>query len=170
MNVKAQEYAVFHKPYSEHFVETDKVLIFFKQGRHKGRVHMKYCINCGRALADYCNYCYICGAAQPQNTWACSGAPSTCTALVPVCTKPSVPARLKGQIPILVWSLILVPLLNIVGTPLAAAAAILCVIADSAGGEEGYKKLDTALYLCIIATVFDAAFPLFAVLKAFVFH
>lgn len=83
--------------------------------------------------------------------------------LVPVYGLP-LPRRKKGVIPYLVWSLILVPFVNIIGTPLAVAAAMLCLAAGSDNEPDSEGKLGKAAVLCIIATVIDIATLVFLAL------
>jgi hypothetical protein len=132
-------------------------------------IFMKYCIRCGRALHDNDRICGGCGMNQPfvppqqfYNRPSVNRPPVyhppvrnvPCYALVPV-YHPPVPRHKKGVIPLLVWSLILVPFFNIIGTPLAVVAAMLCLSADADQNENTDRKLYTAATLCIIATIVD---------------
>jgi hypothetical protein len=78
----------------------------------------------------------------------------TSRALVPVYGLP-LPRRKKGVTPYLVWSLILVPFVNIIGSPLAVAAAMFCLAAGSDNEPDSDGKLGKAAVLCVIATVVD---------------
>ncbi|HEX2937799.1 MAG TPA: hypothetical protein VHO66_02665 [Ruminiclostridium sp.] len=137
---------------------------------------MKYCIKCGAALNDFSNFCVCCGAPQQfGNGFNNTNAAAIPYGAVPVQTKivnckPEKLKRLKGQLPILIWSLILAPLLNPVGTTLAVIAAIFCLQADAMEGESGLKKLDKALYMCIIATVIDVAVIVFLIIESILYH
>lgn len=111
---------------------------------------MKYCIRCGTALDDSSRFCMNCGIEQPL--------PEICVrpAASAECATAIVPPRIKGQLPILIWSLILIPIFNPIGTVLGTIASLLCLIADTEKNQEnGFRKIDTALYMCIVGTVFD---------------
>jgi len=121
---------------------------------------MKYCIRCGTALDDSSRFCSNCGLKQPLMETCCRPAASGALEIAPVApqaqSKPTAPPRIKGQLPILIWSLILIPVFNPIGTVLGAIASLLCLIADTEKDlDSGFDKIDTALYMCIIATVFD---------------
>jgi hypothetical protein len=141
---------------------------------------MKYCVRCGRALNVGDQICGGCGMRQPYVEPAlldnrpvtpcfpaapCPPMPAVTTyALVPVYNRPLLPRHKKGVIPYIVWSLILVPIFNIIGTPLAVIAAMLTLSADAAYDiAESERKLDKAAALCIIATVVDVATLIFLI-------
>lgn len=125
-------------------------------------IFMKICVRCRRTLNDYDHICPSCGTFQPPvpqqfNNQSPAYAPvpnAPVYAPAPV-YRPRAPRRLKGAIPLLVWSLLLVLFFNIVGTPLGVVGAILCVTADADRDEKSGGKLKTATVLCIVATVID---------------
>ena len=145
---------------------------------------MKFCVRCGRALNVRDQFCNGCGMQQPfvppelldSRILSASypmmpAAPSY--ALVPVYGAPKMRRHKKGVIPFLVWSLILVPFFNIIGTPLAVIAAMLCLAADSQDNSDDNdnaysdSKLEKAAVLCIIATVIDVITLIFLSVSAF---
>ena len=77
-----------------------------------------------------------------------------CTAMVPVYYRP-LPRHKKGVIPFLIWSILLIPFFNPIGTPLGIISAFLCLRADADEGENSERSLSAAAVLCIIATVLD---------------
>jgi hypothetical protein len=130
---------------------------------------MKYCVRCGRPLDTCATQCGGCGLRQPfvppelldRRYPPPPGAPNpppppavTCTALVPVYYKP-LPRHKKGVVPFLIWSILLIPFFNPVGTPLGIISAFLCLAADANRDEKNDRKLSAAAILCIVATVID---------------
>lgn len=149
---------------------------------------MKYCVRCGRPLDIDDEVCSGCGMKQPyvdpsllENTQhecvaECSNAqipssvPSaspTTFALVPVYNRPMLPSHKKGVIPYLVWSLLLLPFCNIIGTPFAVAAAFFVLAADAGEYSDCERRLNKASLLCIIATVINAATLIFLIFSTF---
>lgn len=114
---------------------------------------MKYCTRCGRELFDDARFCSYCGLPQPERPTP------TVTALVPVSqpydAAPSVPRHKSGIVLLLVWSLMLVPFFNPLGTPLAVAAALLCLAFDAAPPRQGDSRRLLAVLFCAFATAAD---------------
>ncbi len=118
---------------------------------------MKYCMGCGAKLEETDRFCPVCGMKQ----WVSAGA---------------VRAQADGVAdldiprpgPLMVWGVVLFFLLNPVGTPLAAAALLLTVIAHSGGPRAG-AQLRVAHSLCVVGGAADlitaAAFLLGALVR-----
>jgi hypothetical protein len=152
-------------------------LLFSRLGGRLGFI-MKYCVRCGRALNVGDQFCNGCGMQQPfvppelldNRTVAVQHPPMPTAptyALVPVYGATSLPRHKKGVIPFLVWSLILVPFFNIIGTPFAVVAAMFCLAADADDGADSDIKLEKAAVLCIIATVVDVITLIFLSVSTF---
>lgn len=147
---------------------------------------MKYCIRCGRRLADHENFCTGCGLKQPvvppevlnaspavqpeieavQRLYA---PPVAVTALVPV-VPAAVQDELPSAVPSLIWSLILVVFYNPIGMPLAFISALFSVIANAEQNIFKRKRhLFLALVLCTAATIVDIVTLIFLIVAAIPF-
>lgn len=110
---------------------------------------MQNCPHCGAPLRPAQRYCAVCGvllraAAQPV--------PATEAVPVP-------PAAQPGGAPgaLFIWSLILVFLLNPVGAPLGALAALCCCAAHAQDGVPSPRAARLARGLCVTGSVCTAA-------------
>jgi uncharacterized membrane protein YvbJ len=106
---------------------------------------MKFCVKCGQQLEDLEAVCKNCGLVQPYFP------PD-----MPAATKRDISSR-SGATLYLVWSIILIFLLNPVGTPLGIISTFFAASANSQDSdEEAQKKLRVSKILCITATCADA--------------
>lgn len=129
---------------------------------------MKFCVRCGRMLQNNESFCTGCGLKQPFvppevlfntpppafNTPAAQFVPAqpvTCTALVPF--DPSLQVKVM---PFIIWSLILVMIVNPLSLPFAIAAAIIGSFANAETYiEKRSRQRNISAILCIIATAVD---------------
>jgi hypothetical protein len=77
-----------------------------------------------------------------------------CNALVPSYCPP-LPRHKKGFLPFFIWSLILIPFFNPLGTPFGVIASLFCLSADADRSEQSDGKIRKAAILCFAATVID---------------
>lgn len=115
-----------------------------------------FCTRCGVWNADSVNFCRRCGArfnttpaAAPRIAYA-----SPYPYAAPACRPDE--AR-ESATPYFVWSLVLFFFINVLGTPLSAAAAVCAARANAHGCLDPESKLASAKMLCIAATIIDAA-------------
>jgi hypothetical protein len=150
---------------------------------------MRYCVRCGHVLNSEDVFCSICGMRQPDippenynirpnpnypnnyynqpNTQYAPNAQYIPNAQRAQSVQNAPKSRHKsGFIGYIVWSLILVSLFNIIGTPLGIAATLLLLDGDNSSGPDSDRKFDTAAVLCIVGTVVDLISLIFLVFMA----
>jgi hypothetical protein len=137
-----------------------------------GGRYMKFCQRCGARLNDNEETCRNCGLFQALRSDAAVNTPAQFeasnrpfnpqflrqTASMPY-NIPTIKIRQRSSnaaLGFFIWSLILFFFINIIGTPLAVAAAFFAAAANAPESYERDKKLFYAKLLCIIATVVDA--------------
>lgn len=137
---------------------------------------MKYCMRCGKQLNDDDHFCPACGLAQsafntqqprfsplqyqhppvPRQGPGFNAYSQPVYRGVPACTIPK--KKPQTAVPLLVWSMIMVFIINPLGTPAAAVAAITAAIVNAEPDAPNAKrKTMTALLLCVAATAIDLA-------------
>lgn len=118
---------------------------------------MPFCKRCGLPLKDNHNYCSQCGA--PVNGSYPDRVPAMEAPYAADRTyRPAAPAYRSGNpaLPYMIWSVILFFCLNVIGTPLAVAAALYAAMANDPACERPEEKRNNSKLLCIAATVIDA--------------
>lgn len=117
-------------------------------------VGLKFCSNCGEPLNQNCNICTKCG--KPQNTIQTGNH---------VSPKNIIEKECSHNVPLLIWSVILVILLNPIGMGFGIASIVYlfkarkCEIDKSIPFEETFDNIHSRIVksrlLCILATIFD---------------
>lgn len=116
-------------------------------------VGLKYCPRCNALLNASAHFCPKCGLKQDNSGFNNNNSENgACSAK---CEAPKKKYK-KHVIPLLVWSLILVVLINPLGTVLGAISSVYLLSANTVEDDEQRSlKIKKSLILCTTATVFD---------------